>query len=308
MKKALLFPGQGSQYVGMGKDLFDAFPEARRTFEEADDALGISLSKICFEGPEEELRRTANTQPAILVHSIAALRALEGRRPDLLEGAALAAGHSLGEYSAGVAAGALEFAAAVRIVRQRGLFMQEAVPEGVGAMAAIIGLSPAEVASACEAAAQESGRVVSPANLNSPEQTVIAGHAEAVARASELCRERGAKRALPLAVSAPFHCALMKPAADRLAPRLRELPVADPRIPVVTNVDASPARSGEQIRSALIRQVASCVRWVESVEAMAQAGVTEALEIGPGSVLAGLVKRIRREVPVASFGRAEDFG
>lgn len=305
MPLALLFPGQGSQYVGMGKDLSDAFPEAKAVFDEADAALGFAISKICFEGPEEDLKRTANTQPAILTHSIAALRVLEARHPDRIAGAAVAAGHSLGEYSAGVAAGAYAFADAVRTVHLRGRFMQEAVPEGVGAMAAILGLAPDAVTLACKDAAVETGKIVSPANFNSPEQTVIAGHAEGVARASEICKERGAKKAVPLPVSAPFHCALMQPAAERLRPVLDALAAADPRIPIVTNVDAAAARLGDEVRAALVRQVASTVRWVESVEAMAAMGVTEALEIGPGAVLAGLVRRIRKEIPVTPVGKAD---
>jgi [acyl-carrier-protein] S-malonyltransferase len=307
MPLALLFPGQGSQAVGMGKDLCDAYPEAKAVFDEADAALGFPISRICFEGPEEELRRTANTQPAILTHSIAALRVLEARSPERVAGAAAAAGHSLGEYSAGVAAGALSFADAVRIVHERGRFMQEAVPEGVGTMAAVIGLAPLAVGAACDDAAVETGKIVSPANYNSPEQTVIAGHAEAVARASELCRERGAKKAVPLPVSAPFHCALMQPAAERLQAVLRNLAIADPRLPVVTNVDAREATNSEEVRAALARQVASAVRWVESVERLAAMGVTEAVEIGPGTVLAGLVRRIRREIVVASIGRADQI-
>lgn len=307
MTLALLFPGQGSQSVGMGKDLCEAFPEAKAVFDEADAVLGFSLSKICFEGPDGELRRTANTQPAILTHSIAVLRVLEARRPEKVADAAAAAGHSLGEYSAGVAAGAYAFGDAVRIVHERGKFMQEAVPEGVGAMAAILGLAPDAVATACDDAAIETGKIVSPANFNSPEQTVIAGHAEAVARASELCRERGAKKAVPLPVSAPFHCALMEPAAERLRPALAALAIAPPRIPVVTNVEAREATNAEEIRVALARQVASTVRWVESVERLAGMGITEAVELGPGSVLAGLVRRIRKDIPVASIGKVDQI-
>ena len=272
MTTALVFPGQGSQRVAMGQELAARFPLARRTYEEADDALGFSISKICFEGPEEDLRRTANTQPAILAHSIAVLATLRARHPAALDGVAAAAGHSLGEYSAGVAAGALAFADAVRIVHERGTFMQEAVPEGVGAMAAVLGLAP-----------------------------------DAIAAASELCRQRGARKVMPLPVSAPFHCALMQPAADRLRPLLDALGVSDPRVPVVTNVDASPAANSGEIRTALARQVVSAVRWVESVERMAAMGVTSALELGPGAVLAGLVKRTRKEIPVTSIGKAEDL-
>lgn len=307
MATGLLFPGQGSQFVGMGRDLANAYPESRAVFDEADAALGFSLSKICFEGPEDDLRRTANTQPAILTHSIAALRALEARRPEAVADAVLVAGHSLGEYSAGVAAGALSFADAVRTVRDRGLFMQEAVPEGVGAMAAIVGLPPESVAAACADAALSTGKVVSPANFNSPEQTVIAGHREAVDNASARCKELGAKRTIPLPVSAPFHCSLMRPAALRLAPKLTALALRDPRIPVVTNVDAAPAATGEAVRQALIRQVESAVRWVETVVALADAGVTRALEIGPGNVLAGLVRRTRKEITVTPVGRVEEI-
>jgi [acyl-carrier-protein] S-malonyltransferase len=297
---ALLFPGQGSQFVGMGKELFEASPAAREVFEEADAALGFALSRLCFEGPEEELQRTANTQPAILTHSIAAWRDLQARFPGRIEGAAFAAGHSLGEYSAEVAAGALSFAGAVRLVRQRGLFMQEAVPAGMGAMAAIVGLSPEDVDAACRESAR--GEVVSPANFNSPEQTVIAGHAGAVARACAACTARGAKRAIPLPVSAPFHCSLMAPARDRLRPLLDETRFADAAIPVVTNVDARPRSRGELLREALLAQVDAPVRWVESVRLLAREGVDRAMEIGPGKVLSGLVRRIEKGITVENYG------
>jgi [acyl-carrier-protein] S-malonyltransferase len=300
MTLALLFPGQGSQFVGMGKALFERSAAARAVFEEADAALGFSLSRLCFEGPEEELKRTANTQPAILTHSVAAYRDLQARFPERLEEAGLAAGHSLGEYSANVAAGSLSFGDAVLLVRQRGLFMQDAVPWGAGAMAAIVGLPPAEVAAACREAAQ--GEVVSPANFNSPEQTVIAGTAAAVARASAACTARGARRAIPLAVSAPFHCALMAPARERLRPLLEEARFADAAIPVVTNVDARPETRGSALRDALARQVDAPVRWVESVQALAAGGVDRAIEIGPGNVLAGLVRRIERGIKVETYG------
>jgi [acyl-carrier-protein] S-malonyltransferase len=300
MTLALLFPGQGSQFVGMGKSLFEASPAAREVFEEADAALEFPLSQLCFEGPEEELKLTANTQPAILTHSVAAYRDLEARFPGRVEGAAFAAGHSLGEYSADVAAGALSFADAVRLVRRRGTFMQEAVPAGTGAMAAIVGLAPEEVEAACREAAQ--GEIVSPANFNSPEQTVIAGHAAAVARASAACTARGAKRAIPLAVSAPFHCALMAPARERLRPHLEDARFAGPRIPVVTNVDARVESGGDGLRDALLRQVDSPVRWVESIRLLAAEGVDRAIEIGPGNVLSGLVRRTAKEIKTETHG------
>ena len=296
MTLALLFPGQGSQSVGMGKSLSEASEPARTVFEEADRVLGFPLSKLCFEGPEEQLRLTANTQPAILTHSIAALADLRARFPEKLEGAVFAAGHSLGEYSAGVAAGAFSFADAVALVRARGTFMQEAVPAGVGAMAAIVGLEPGAVDAACREAAQ--GETVAPANYNSPEQTVIAGHAAAVARASEGCLARGAKRAIALPVSAPFHCALMSPARDRMKPLLEATVFTDAAMPVVTNVDAAPETSGEKLRDALVRQIDSPVRWVETVQRLAREGVDRALEIGPGNVLAGLVRRIEKSIKV----------
>jgi [acyl-carrier-protein] S-malonyltransferase len=291
----------------MGKDLYEAFPEAKKVFDEADAALGFGISKICFEGPEEDLRRTANTQPAILTHSVAVLEIVRTRHAGAVENVVAAAGHSLGEYSAGVAAGALAFSDAVRIVHERGKFMQEAVPEGVGAMAAVLGLPADQVSSACEEAAVTTGKIVSPANFNSLEQTVIAGHAEAVASASELCKQRGARKVMPLSVSAPFHCELMQPAAERLSPKLDELSISTPKFPVITNVDASPAVNSGEIRTALARQVSSTVRWVESIEKIAAIGVESALELGPGAVLAGLVKRIRKEILVVSVGKAEDL-
>jgi [acyl-carrier-protein] S-malonyltransferase len=289
-KLAFLFPGQASQYAGMGRDLAEKFPESRSVFEEADAALGFSISKLCFEGPEEELKLTENTQPAILTGSVAAYRALEkhGVTPDF------AAGHSLGEYSALVAAGSLDFSAAVKLVRQRGRYMQEAVPAGEGAMAAILGLSPGDVADVCKKAAESD--VVSPANMNSPEQTVIAGHAAAVKRAVEIASQAGAKRAVILPVSAPFHCALLSPAQKRLEVDLRAAKFHDLRFPLVTNVDAGLVTSGDEAREALIRQVTQPVRWLDSIREMIEQGVIIFVEVGPGKVLSGLLRQIDRSV------------
>lgn len=289
-KIAFVFPGQGSQSVGMGKDLYERFPEAKAVFDAADDALKEKLSKLCFEGPEDALKLTANTQPAILTVSAAvhAVFATRGPKPSFM------AGHSLGEYSAYVAAGAMSLPDAVRAVRARGTFMQEAVPAGVGAMAAVIGLDPAKVREACEAAAQ--GEVVSPANYNSPEQTVIAGNAAAVERASAKVKELGARRALPLPVSAPFHCALMEPVKPRLDEVLSKVAFKPPTVPIVTNVEAKPNADPARIRPLLLDQVTGSVRWIECVEELERQGVTKVVELGPGKVLIGLVKRIAKDV------------
>jgi [acyl-carrier-protein] S-malonyltransferase len=285
---AFVFPGQGSQQVGMGRALAAAFPASRAAFDEADAALGFPLSRLCFEGPEAELQLTANTQPAILTASIAALRPLVARgvRPDWV------AGHSLGEWTALVAAGSLGLAEAVRSVRRRGEYMQEAVPVGTGAMAAVLGLDLAGVEAACAEAAQ--GEVVAAANVNSPGQVVIAGHAAAVERASAACKARGARRAVPLPVSAPFHCALMRPAQERLAPVLEALAFADPAPPLVNNVDAEPVRDAAACRAGLLRQVSGTVRWQQAVERLAAEGVTTFIEVGPGTVLSGLVRKIAK--------------
>ncbi len=289
-KLAFLFPGQASQYSGMGRDLAENFPESRAVFEEADAMLGFSVSKLCFEGAEDALKLTENTQPAILAVSVAAWRALEARSviPDF------AAGHSLGEYSALVAAGALEFSAAVKLGRQRGRYMQEAVPPGEGAMAAILGLAPAEVAEICRKAA--GNEVVSPANLNSPEQTVISGHAAAVKRAVEIASQSGAKRAVMLPVSAPFHCVLMLPAQQRFEPDLRAAPFGPLHFPLITNADAEAITSGEEARDALIRQITLPVLWLDSMREMIAQGVTIFVEVGPGKVLSGLLRQIDRSV------------
>jgi [acyl-carrier-protein] S-malonyltransferase len=289
-KLAFLFPGQASQYPGMGKSLADAFPESKAVCDEADAALDFSISKVCFEGTEEALRLTENTQPGILTVSIAAYRALEQRgiTPDLV------AGHSLGEYSALVAAGAVDLTTAVRLVRARGRYMQEAVPPGEGAMAAILGLSPADVAEICRKAAE--GEVVSPANLNTPDQIVISGSAAAVKRAVEIASQAGAKRAVILPVSAPFHCALMAPAGKRLEPELRAARFSDLRFPLVTNVDAEEVTTGNEAREALIRQVTQPVRWLDSMREMIELGVNVFVEVGPGKVLAGLLRQIDRSV------------
>jgi [acyl-carrier-protein] S-malonyltransferase len=296
---ALLFPGQGSQKVGMGRALHEADAGARALFEEADAVLGYPLSKICFEGPEAELTSTANAQPAILTVSIAALGFLRARIAVAVAPLAVA-GHSLGEYSALVATGALRFADAVRLVHLRGKFMQEAVPAGVGAMAAILGLGAEEVAAVCREVA--GAEVVSPANLNGGGQVVIAGHKAAVERACVAAKARGAKRAVSLAVSAPFHCALMQPAADRLAAELERVEFAAPDVPVVTNVDAAPNQDPTRVRELLTRQVTAPVRWEESVERLGSMGVTRAIEVGAGNVLAGLVRRIAPTIAVASAG------
>jgi [acyl-carrier-protein] S-malonyltransferase len=295
---AFIFPGQGSQYAGMGKDLAEKFPAARKVFEEADEALGFALSDLCFNGPAEQLQLTENTQPAILTVSIAALRAVESER---FPKPAYVAGHSLGEYSALVAAGSLSLSDAVRTVRARGRYMQEAVPVGTGAMAAILGLSLDALEDVCKEAAQ--GQVCSAANLNSPNQIAIAGDAAAIDRATELAKQRGAKRALKLKVSAPFHCALMKPAAERLAVDLAKISFADLQTPLISNADASPVNSGSAAREALIRQVSQPVRWLESVEFLAVHGVQSFVEIGPGRVLSGLVRQINRD---ASCVNVED--
>jgi [acyl-carrier-protein] S-malonyltransferase len=299
---AFVFPGQGAQKVGMGQSLAARFSICRDVFAEADNALGESLSTMCFEGPADALLLTENTQPAILAMSVAVLRLVEshGVRPSF------AAGHSLGEYAAHVAAGTLSFADALRTVRVRGRYMQEAVPLGEGAMAAILGLDADDVARACaEAMTALSGRVVSPANLNAPGQVVIAGHADAVALAGDRAKALGAKRAIPLAVSAPFHCALMKPAEDRLAPELRALPASNPKFPVVANVDAEPKKDAHSSIEALIKQVSSPVRWEQVVKRLIADGATTFVELGPGSVLAGLIKKIDRGVKVMSIEDAQ---
>jgi len=290
-KLAFVFPGQGSQKVGMGRVWAEASPAARATFEEADEALGFPLSRLCWEGPEEDLNLTANTQPALVAAAIAVHRALAEMAPELRPVAV--AGHSLGEYSALVAAGALDFADALRLVRRRGELMQEAVPVGKGAMAAIIGLDAQAIAAL--AADAEQGEVCAVANLNGPAQTVIAGDKGAVDRAVVLAKERGARKATLLAVSAPFHSPLMRPAREGMAPLLEAAPFRDPRVPVVTNVDAAPAATGAAARDALIRQIDSPVRWVESVLWMEEAlGVEAFVEVGPGNVLSGLNRRIVR--------------
>ncbi len=287
---AFVFPGQGSQYSGMGKDLADQFPVAKQVFEEANDALGFDLARMCFSGSDEDLKLTANTQPAILATSVAALRVMQ-QETGLV--ANYVAGHSLGEYSALVAAGALTLADAVKTVRQRGTFMQEAVPVGVGAMAAVMGVETDLLVKICQDAAQ--GEVVAPANFNSAGQIVIAGHAAAVERALELVKEQGAKRALLLPVSAPFHSSLMKPAALRLETALQSVAVAELACPVVSNVEAKPYQAAERVKPLLVEQVCAPVQWIQSVEEMNSLGVTEYIEIGPGKVLCGLIKRIARD-------------
>jgi [acyl-carrier-protein] S-malonyltransferase len=285
---AFLFPGQGSQMVGMGKEFAEKYPIARQTFEEADHVLGYKLSDICWTGPEEKLRLTEITQPAILATSVAAWRVLDekGLSPHIV------AGHSLGEYAAHCAAGTLDFGEALRTVRNRGKYMQEAVPVGVGAMAAILGMGVAKVDGVCHDAAH--GEVCEPANINSPEQIVISGHAAAIERAVKLASDRGAKKAKTLPVSAPFHCSLMKPAQDRLAADLTSLPFGTPKVPVACNVDAAIVNDADSSRDALIRQVTGSVKWEQSIRLLIREGVRVFIEVGPGKVLWGLMRQIDR--------------
>ena len=298
MNIAFLFPGQGSQAVEMGKDLAAQHAVARQTFEEADEALGYKLSQLCFEGPEEKLRLTEITQPAILTASIAAWRVLKEKGVT----ASFVAGHSLGEYSAHVAAGTVAFADAVRTVRNRGKYMQEAVPMGVGAMAAILGMELEKVTAVCAEAAQ--GEVCDAANINSGEQIVISGNTAAVERAAKLASERGAKRAVMLPVSAPFHCSLMKPAQDRLAVDLAALTFQNPSIPVVCNVDAAAVTDAAASRDALVRQVTGSVKWQQSIQLLIARGVERLVEVGPGKVLCGLMRQIDRSKPCSNVGDA----
>ena len=308
-KVAFLFPGQGSQAPGMGRELAETHPAAQEVFERADRTLGIPLSTLCFEGPADQLRLTANSQPAILAVSVAAYRVLreKGLKADFV------AGHSLGEFSALVAAGALTLEEALLLVRKRGQYMQEAVPEGQGSMAAVLGLEAAQVESVCREAAE--GQVVSPANFNSPLQTVIAGHAEAVARASESAKRHGARRALTLNVSAPFHCSLMKPAAVKLSADLDAAEFRPLEIPLVNNVDARLTRTADEARDGVKRQVTAPVQWVKTIRRLLDAGVTNFVEVGPGKILTGLLKQIDRSVKcvptedVAALSEAlESFG
>lgn len=298
---AFLFPGQGSQYAGMGKLLAEHYPEAKRVFEEADDTLAFPLSRLCFEGPDEELKKTENTQPALLAVSVAAYRVLSarGHQPQRV------AGHSLGEYSALVAAGSLEFKDAIRLVRKRGQYMQEAVPQGVGAMAALLKLPEGRLEQVLTEAAQ--GEVVSAANLNSPDQVVIAGHAAAVERAMELAKAAGAKRAVRLQVSAPFHCSLMRPAQERLARDLEETRFTAPNVPLINNWQATEVTTAEEARRGLYEQIPNPVRWTESIRTLARSGLKGYVEVGAGSVLMGLVRSIEPALEGAKFGEPADM-
>lgn len=301
MKTAFLFPGQGSHYVGMGRSLAEKFPAARAIFDQADDALGFSLTQLCFEGPAEILQLTENMQPALLTVSVAAWRVLTGQglEPDFV------AGHSLGEYSALVAAGSLDFTDAVRLVRKRGQYMQEAVPVGAGAMAALLKVPIEKLNQVLAEAAQ--GEVVTAANFNSPDQIVIAGHAGAVNRAMELAKVAGAKRAIPLQVSAPFHCPLMEPAQQRLKPDLDATEFRDLTVPLVNGWNAQVVRAGTEAREGLYQQIPNSVRWTEVVQKLASLGVTRVIEVGAGSVLSGLLRNIDRGLEASKFGEADDL-
>jgi [acyl-carrier-protein] S-malonyltransferase len=304
MKTAFLFPGQGSQFAGMGKSLAAEFPAARAIFEEADAVLGFSLSKLCFEGPEDQLKMTENTQPAVLTASVAAFAVLreKGVEPDYV------AGHSLGEYSAVVAAGGLKFADAVQLVRKRGRYMQDAVPPGAGAMAALVKLPAGKLEEVlAQAAPKDSDEVVTAANMNAPDQVVIAGHIKAVQRAMELAKAAGARRAVLLPVSAPFHCPLMKPAQERLASDLNNTPFANLRWPLINNVAAREVTEGHEVRQGLILQVSSPVRWADSIFRLVARGVEQFIEVGPGGVLTGLLRNIDTSLKGTKFGETGDL-
>lgn len=303
MKRAFVFPGQGSQYGGMGKELFDTCPQARATFEEADERLGFALSQLCFEGPEEKLRLTEHTQPAILTTSVAAFRCLQTHGVEFH----FVAGHSLGEYSAVVAAGGLNFGDAVETVRARGRLMQQAVSVGQGAMAAILGLDQRDIEKICREVELETRECVAAANINSPAQIVIAGSVSGVAAAGQRCKQAGARRVIDLTVSAPFHCAMMKPAQDRLEGILEDLDFQDLQVSLINNVDAAEVRTGALVRDGLVRQVSAAVRWLDCVRVLLDAGVSEFVEIGPGTVLAGLIRKTDPAVSVVSIEKPEQM-